>query len=257
MIPNKVRDMLRGIWLSRADYQAWLARGFDAFRREERARIRALSPPDTTTLDASRASQSAQIDGLVWDGLNRLTHPIYYTAHGNLVRDDARADWRGVHVHLQAFAGLLMAYFDHHGVPFFVHSAIRGKIAQDAAFAAGNSKVRWPNGAHNRGYGFDLIHGRFAWDLTQREWRAVGEVGKRIWDRYMASLKPEDRLEIVWGGDWKFYDPAHWEIKGYKSLPFDQAGAEFYDARHDPILHTRYVLRDKSRHGKLDWPDFV
>lgn len=249
-LPNKVKELLRGLWTSRADFEQWFARGYEVFRREERARIRALDPPSPVInpLERSRRDMQEQIDGLPWDGLNRLQMPSYYTPHGKLLRDDARANWRGVNVHLMAHAGLMMAYFDRHAVPFFVHSAIRGKIAQDGAYASGNSTLRWPNSAHNRGYGYDLVHGRFAWELTDREWRAVGEIGKRIWDRYMATIRPENRLELVWGGDWKKpYDPAHWEIKGYRSMPFDQANAEFWDGRDD-FTRTRTQLRDIANH---------
>lgn len=189
-----------------------------------------------------------EIDGARWDNFQRLEHKSYYLATGSKLRDDGRADWRGTHTYLQAFSGLLMGYFDMACIPLYVHCAFRDKLAQDAMRQTGMSKLGWPLSGHNRGYAVDIVHGRFAWDLTRREWNAIGAVGKRLWDAYMQKLPSEQRLEIEWGGDWSNpWDPAHWEIKGFQKLAFNSDAAEVYNSDFMPARFTRKQLLAKAR----------
>lgn len=91
----------------------------------------------------------------------------------------------------------------------------RGKPEQDAAFAAGTSRLRWPQSKHNAqpSRAVDvapLVGGAVTWDwpayhafapLVKAEWAAMQREG----------LFPGFRL--VWGGDWvRFPDGPHWEI---------------------------------------------
>ncbi|QCS37219.1 hypothetical protein [Tortoise microvirus 70] len=56
----------------------------------------------------------------------------------------------------------------------------------------------------------DIVHfGRY-WDLSPKEWAVVGLIGKEVARRR--------NIKIVWGGDWRFWDPAHWELKDWKAL---------------------------------------
>lgn len=54
------------------------------------------------------------------------------------------AHLRTADARLQSLAHEVIKYMDH-----TVLCAHRGQTEQDAAFAAGNSKVRWPNSKHN------------------------------------------------------------------------------------------------------------
>ena len=56
----------------------------------------------------------------------------------------------------------------------------------------------------------DIIHATRGWNLTKKEWDVVGAIGK--------ELARKRNIDIEWGGDWKFYDPAHWQIKSWKTL---------------------------------------
>ncbi|TIW42639.1 MAG: M15 family metallopeptidase [Mesorhizobium sp.] len=121
-----------------------------------------------------------------------------------------RADREGSRPELLAFLDAFQRQLRALGVPMFPHCLVRDSAAQDAAYAAGRSKAQAGESAHNYGCAVDLVHSRRAWDLTQREWAVIGHIGKDVAAR--------NQLKIDWGGDWKFWDPAHWEMRGWKNL---------------------------------------
>ena len=67
------------------------------------------------------------------------------------------------------------------------------------------------NSAHNKGMAVDVIHMRRAWEMMPRDgWELLGAIGKE------AARKTNIPME--WGGDFKSrWDPAHWQIKGWRS----------------------------------------
>ena len=56
----------------------------------------------------------------------------------------------------------------------------------------------------------DVIHALRGWELTKKEWDVIGIIGKEV--------ARKRKIEIEWGGDWHFYDPAHWQLKKWKQL---------------------------------------
>jgi len=97
-----------------------------------------------------------------------------------------------------------------HGVPMYAHSVVRTASEQNALYVRGVTKAKAGESPHNCGCAVDLIHGRKAWDLGEKSWEVIGHIGKEI--ALQAGLK------IEWGGDWKFYDPAHWELAEWRDL---------------------------------------
>ena len=123
---------------------------------------------------------------------------------------ELREPWDGVHPDLLDWSRAFLKELQRRGMPFFVHDYVRTKEQQDALFKAGRSKARFGQSAHNFGMAADILHfGRF-WDLSKKEWAVVGLIGKEVARRR--------NIKITWGGDWKFYDPAHWELKEWKAL---------------------------------------
>lgn len=96
------------------------------------------------------------------------------------------------------------------GVPLFAHCFLRTAVEQNKLFAAGASKARAWESPHNFGLAVDIIHGTKAWDLTRKQWELVGHIGKEV--------AAQVGLKVVWGGDWKFYDPAHWELANWRDI---------------------------------------
>lgn len=120
------------------------------------------------------------------------------------------ADWQHTDPDIQAFAAYFVKYFRTRGVPVYVHSAFRTRQEQEALVAKGRSRASWPRAPHCQGKAVDLVHGRFHWGdmMTRDDWTHFGDVGKMIADRL--------GIDITWGGDWDFYDPAHWELTNWR-----------------------------------------
>ena len=108
------------------------------------------------------------------------------------------------------------------GVPFHASEVYRTPDRQNDLHALGHSKAKAGQSPHQFGLAADLIHSVKGWALDERQWKLVGHVGKEA-ARSCGLLEPErgprkGRVYIEWGGDWDFYDPAHWQVKGWKAL---------------------------------------
>lgn len=116
----------------------------------------------------------------------------------------------GAHPDIVEFERRLVARFRKLGVPLFAHCFVRSDAEQSALFQRGLTKARAGESPHNYGLAVDIVHGTKAWDLSHRQWEVVGHVGKEV----AAQLG----VKVEWGGDWRFYDPAHWEIANWRDI---------------------------------------
>ena len=107
---------------------------------------------------------------------------------------------------------LLNAAIKH--VDFSVLEGHRGRAAQDAAFAGGFSKVKWPNGKHNKtpSMAVDIAPYPIVWGDTERFVLFAG---------FLLGIAASMDISIRWGGDWdrdtqvkdeKFRDLGHFEL---------------------------------------------
>ena len=120
-----------------------------------------------------------------------------------------RADELGAHPDLLDFKKRLIARMaKQHNVPLWAHCVWRDEDEQNRLYEDGFSRAKWGQSAHNYGLAVDLVHGRKAWNLSEKAWAIIGHVGKEI--------AGQSGIAVTWGGDWKFYDPAHWELKEWK-----------------------------------------
>lgn len=166
------------------------------------------------------------VDGRFEVMMRRLVHAKHEFSTAGAIRQHERADWQNVDPRIALFAAKFIELLRvRYQVGFFCHSAYRTKEEQNQAVARGNSRTPWPAAAHCQGAAVDLVHLRYAWDLSRAEWACIGTLGKDLHVRMMQQARPEDRFKIVWGGDWtSLYDPAHWEIAGWKddiSIPIE------------------------------------
>ena len=106
-------------------------------------------------------------------------------------------------------------------IPAFAHNMVRTWEQQDKLFADGVSKAKGGASAHNFGMAVDVIHGVKAWvGMKRPHWALFGHVGKEV----AKSIG----VEVDWGGDWlDFYDPAHWQITGWKRFVADYPFAKY------------------------------
>jgi len=90
----------------------------------------------------------------------------------------------------------------------------RSKEKQDEAFLKGNSKVKWPNGKHNRvpSVAVDVIPYPIDWGDRERMSYFAG---------YVQGISTQMEIPLRWGGDWdqdtelkdnRFDDLVHFEL---------------------------------------------
>lgn len=106
------------------------------------------------------------------------------------------------------FARSFVKALQAHGVPARCTEVYRGKERQNALKAQGRSRASFGQSAHNYGMACDVIHADLGWDMNRVQWALFGIIGKEIARR--------QHLSLVWGGDWDFWDPAHWELADWR-----------------------------------------
>ena len=93
----------------------------------------------------------------------------------------------------------------------------RNKTDQDAAFAAGRSKVRWPRGKHNKTPSLAVDVVPFIGGKQEHRDAAVFKLHapavKAEWAAMQAEGLIPDGVKLVWGGDWG-WDSPHWQLDG-------------------------------------------
>lgn len=92
-------------------------------------------------------------------------------------------------------------------IDFTVVCGYRGEKEQNEAFKNGFSKLKFPQGKHNKNpsLAVDIVPYPKMWDASNEEWTKLSEHIKKI------ALKLN--IKIRWGGDWKtFIDKPHWEL---------------------------------------------
>lgn len=119
------------------------------------------------------------------------------------------------HVNLQRLAHEAIKVYD-----FAVVEGHRGQAKQDAAYAAGNSQVKWPHGAHNAtpSRAFDVMPYPIDWsDKPANHERSALLAG------VLFAVAKQLGIKIRWGGDWnsdgdtrdeRFRDYGHFELVG-------------------------------------------
>lgn len=106
------------------------------------------------------------------------------------------------------FANALCAELQQRGFPMFVVQGFRSWHEQAALLERGVTRAGPGQSAHNHGMAVDVIHFKRGWNLTRKEWAVIGAVGKDVARRL--------NLAVTWGGDWSFWDPAHWELADWR-----------------------------------------
>lgn len=83
----------------------------------------------------------------------------------------------------------------------------RNQKDQDAAFAKGNSKLKWPDSRHNTwpSEAVDIV----PYPLDWKNIKAFKQLAEKV-----KEAAGKVNVEIEWGGDWKnFRDYPHYQLK--------------------------------------------
>lgn len=151
-----------------------------------------------------------------WQAPERLKAPGHFSTYGWIAQGE-RADWQHCDLRLMRWSAMVVEEARKRGVPLFVHCAFRGEVEQTRVNHLGYSKAAYGRSAHNIGEAVDIIHSRYAWDMTRQEWDLIRVLGERALRKLNAPLAKADRLQLTWGGSFKSrYDPAHWEITDFR-----------------------------------------
>lgn len=120
-----------------------------------------------------------------------------------------RANRYGAHSDILDFERAFVRRMKKLGVPMFAHNMVRSLGDQQKLYAEGVTRTK-SDSPHMFGCAVDIVHGVRAWDLTRAEWSILGHIGKEV----AKGLG----LKLTWGGDWQFYDPAHWELTDWRKI---------------------------------------
>ncbi len=119
-------------------------------------------------------------------------------------------EYAGTSTPILDFEKAMVADCRKRGIPFFAHCVMRSEREQQKLFVTGKSKARKGHSPHQYGMAVDLIHGIHGWDLDRKSWEIIGHIGYEVANRI--------GVDIQWGGEWSFYDPAHWELSNWREL---------------------------------------
>ncbi|SEQ49391.1 D-alanyl-D-alanine carboxypeptidase [Devosia sp. YR412] len=127
-----------------------------------------------------------------------------------------RANRTGAHPDILEFEKRFIRRMAKLDVPMFASEVIRSSQRQEDLYALGHSKARAGQSPHGYGCAVDLVHSVHGWNLDRKAWEVIGHVGQEIVTQAGLAI-----VSLAWGGDWKFYDPAHWEIADWRMVKDD------------------------------------
>ena len=124
-----------------------------------------------------------------------------------------RAVREGAHPDLIEFERKMVKACKAYNIPVFASEMWRTADEQTRLYKRGVTLAKANKSPHQYGLAVDIIHSVKGWDLHEKEWAILHTIGMEV-ARKM-------NINIECGYKWKFYDPAHWQIKGWKTLKTD------------------------------------
>lgn len=165
------------------------------------------------------------------DAAQALVEPLAFGSRA--YARQAVPDYSGADPVFQDFLSAFLKELAKRKMPLVCVEVLRGRERQNALQKAGVSKARFGQSAHNFGMGADVVHFTRFWNLTPKEWAVVGLIGKEVARKRQVS--------IVWGGDWSFYDPGHWELADWRIRKGVSLADRVQRFRDDPASAKRLL----------------
>jgi hypothetical protein len=157
--------------------------------------------------------------------------------HHNRVRMGQKYD--GCHPDLIAFYRNFQEELDRRKFPFYPFEFLRSAADQERLYRMGRTKARAGQSPHQHGLAVDMVSSQRFWDLREAEWDIIGLIGK--------ECARKAGVAIEWGGDWDFYDPAHWQLAEWRLWA---AFREIEPYPTDTRKHSRDAYRRRFREWK-------
>lgn len=152
-------------------------------------------------LPSEPATYRAALDGL---------RNVDFLATDKYREQQQRANRKGAREEIIKFEAALIKRFHSLGVPMFAHNMVRTIAEQNALYVKGVSKAKGKKGPHTHGCAVDIVHSILGWNIPDKSWKIIGHLGLEV--------AKTQGIEITWGGSWKFYDPAHWELTHWRDI---------------------------------------
>ena len=117
-------------------------------------------------------------------------------------------DWEGVHPDIKKFWDRFHKAMIKRNIPVRVFELRRSHKRQTELYNKKRSQAKAGESAHNYGMAIDIIHAKFAWNCSKKQFDCIIAIGK--------ECARKCNIKITSGGDWDFYDPCHWELTNWK-----------------------------------------
>jgi hypothetical protein len=121
-----------------------------------------------------------------------------------------KASHDGSEPEILEFSRHFVSELEKRGYPLFAFELYRSRERQLRLLMNKVTKAQPGDSPHNWGCAVDVVHSTRFWDLTKLEWDLIGAIGKEV--------ARKRKIKVVWGGDWQFYDPAHWELENWRDV---------------------------------------
>lgn len=164
-------------------------------RRAEPKTVRLVEEPIIKLPDSYQAAALSLSDPAAfrrYDVVNRMVFPSDVMTHPSIIE----------------FAKAFQKELKKRNIPFYVFELYRSPQRQERLASSGVSKATGGNSPHQYGCAVDMVSATDFWALNRRQWSVIGAIGKEVARR--------KKIKIEWGGDWEFYDPAHWQLEGWR-----------------------------------------
>jgi hypothetical protein len=186
-----------------------------AKRRAEPKTVRLVEEPIIKLPDTYQAAALSLADKEAFKSyqvVNRMVFPSDVMTHPQIIQ----------------FAKAFQKELKKRDIPFYVFELYRSPERQNRLKAQGVSKAAGGDSPHQYGCAVDLVSATDFWALTRRQWAVIGAIGKEVARR--------KKIKIEWGGDWEFYDPAHWQIQSWRDYKeaYQQARIAGEELPEDP-----------------------
>lgn len=124
-----------------------------------------------------------------------------------------RADYYGAPAPLRVFTWRFMKALRARGLPFYVHTCWRSPDDQQKLKSDGFSQVA--RSPHQKSCAVDIVSAVDHWEIPETLWYYVGTLGESV----AKSTPFPSGVSMEWGGRWKFFDPAHWQLSDWRQRP--------------------------------------
>ncbi|TNE66278.1 MAG: hypothetical protein EP336_10400 [Rhodobacteraceae bacterium] len=138
-----------------------------------------------------------------------LSAPLVMKETRTLEKIRQGENFEGVHPQIVDFYRAFQKELKRRNIPFYAFEFKRSLQRQARLLKAGVTKARPGQSPHQYGLAVDLVSVTDHWGLTKKQWAVIGAIGKEV--------ARKRGCDIEWGGDWSFYDPAHWQLANWRS----------------------------------------